>query len=553
MSYMALYRKWRPDEFEEVKGQEHVVTTLKNQIIHDRIGHAYLFCGTRGTGKTTVAKLFAKAVNCEHPLEDGSPCNECATCQSIGSGSSLDVVEMDAASNNGVDNIRDIRENVQYSPTAGKFKVYIIDEAHMLSGGAFNALLKTLEEPPSYVIFILATTESHKIPITIRSRCQKYDFRRIGLEVIYSRLMELLQREGIEAEEKAIRYVAKVADGSMRDALSLLDQCISYYLGQTLTYEKVLEVLGAVDVEIFNELMRYVADCDTMQALRIVDEIIWQGRELSQFVADFTWYMRNLLLIQSSDAVSDQLDISADNLDSMKQIADMLEMSALVRYIRVFSEMSNQIRYSTQKRVTLELAIIKLTTPQMEIDTDSILERLRVLENKVEEGSFSLSEEQLAALSARQGGMNLDVGSSEQKETIDREAILKRELTPAEYEDMEVIIASIRQIKKDSELRGRIGKMTMSMLDRASINVGYDKKSIMLSFANDLESSMAYDRFQQEETRTALQSLIGELTGKQVDITCQMKDSLEEKDFTSVNLNHMKFLKNMDFDVKIED
>ncbi|MBQ4059689.1 MAG: DNA polymerase III subunit gamma/tau [Lachnospiraceae bacterium] len=553
MSYMALYRKWRPDEFEEVKGQEHVVTTLKNQIIHDRIGHAYLFCGTRGTGKTTVAKLFAKAVNCEHPLEDGSPCNECATCQSIGSGSSLDVVEMDAASNNGVDNIRDIRENVQYSPTAGKFKVYIIDEAHMLSGGAFNALLKTLEEPPSYVIFILATTESHKIPITIRSRCQKYDFRRIGLEVIYSRLMELLQREGIEAEEKAIRYVAKVADGSMRDALSLLDQCISYYLGQTLTYEKVLEVLGAVDVEIFNELMRYVTTNDTMQALRIVDEIIWQGRELSQFVADFTWYMRNLLLIQSSDAVSDQLDISADNLDSMKQIADMLEMSALVRYIRVFSEMSNQIRYSTQKRVTLELAIIKLTTPQMEIDTDSILERLRVLENKVEEGSFSLSEEQLAALSARQGGMNLDVGSSEQKETIDREAILKRELTPAEYEDMEVIIASIRQIKKDSELRGRIGKMTMSMLDRASINVGYDKKSIMLSFANDLESSMAYDRFQQEETRTALQSLIGELTGKQVDITCQMKDSLEEKDFTSVNLNHMKFLKNMDFDVKIED
>lgn len=553
MSYMALYRKWRPDEFEEVKGQEHVVTTLKNQIIHDRIGHAYLFCGTRGTGKTTVAKLFAKAVNCEHPLEDGSPCNECATCKTISSGSSLDVIEMDAASNNGVDNIRDIRENVQYSPTAGKFKVYIIDEAHMLSGGAFNALLKTLEEPPSYVIFILATTESHKIPITIRSRCQKYDFRRIGLEVIYGRLMELLQREGIEAEEKAIRYVAKVADGSMRDALSLLDQCISYYLGQTLTYEKVLEVLGAVDVEIFNELMRYVATNNNMQALRIVDEIIWQGRELSQFVTDFTWYMRNLLLIKSSDAVGDQLDISADNLDSMKQIADGVEMSALMRYIRVFSEMSNQIRYSTQKRVTLELAVIKLTTPQMEIDTDSILERLRVLENKVEEGTFSLSEEQLAALSARQGDEYSDVGSFEQKDTIDREEILKRELTPAEYEDMEVIITSIQKIKKDSELRGRIGKMTMSMLDRASINIGYDKKSIMLSFANDLQSSMAYDRCQQEETRTALQALIGELTGKQVDITCQMKDSLEEKDYTSVNLNHMKFLKNMDFDVKIED
>ncbi len=536
MSYMALYRKWRPDEFEEVKGQEHVVTTLKNQIIHDRIGHAYLFCGTRGTGKTTVAKLFAKAVNCEHPLEDGSPCNECATCKTISSGSSLDVIEMDAASNNGVDNIRDIRENVQYSPTVGKFKVYIIDEAHMLSGGAFNALLKTLEEPPAYVIFILATTESHKIPITIRSRCQKYDFRRIGLEVIYNRLMELLQREGIEAEEKAIRYVAKVADGSMRDALSLLDQCISYYLGQTLTYEKVLEVLGAVDVEIFSELMRYVTAGDTTNALRIVDEVIWQGRELSQFVSDFTWYMRNLLLIKSSDAVNDQLDISADNLDSMKQIAGEVPMPALMRYIRVFSELSTQIRYSAQKRVTLELAVIKLTTPQMEIDTESILERLRVLESKVEEGAFSLSEEQLAALSARQGENHSSVNVVDAGKEIDREGILKAALTPAEMEDMDAIRASLRQIQQDPELCSRVGVGTMDMLKYGSVNVGHDHKSLMFSFSNDLRSTMAYNQFQKEEHRAAIQELIGELTGKQVEIRCQLKDSLEERDAESVDL-----------------
>lgn len=270
MSYMALYRKWRPDEFEEVKGQEHVVTTLKNQIIHDRVGHAYLFCGTRGTGKTTVAKLFAKAVNCEHPLPDGSPCNECAACKGIQAGSSLNVIEIDAASNNGVDNIRDIREEVQYSPAEGKYKVYIIDEVHMLSIGAFNALLKTLEEPPSYVIFILATTEAHKIPITILSRCQRYDFRRIRLETIYERLTELLDREGIEAEEKAVRYVAKAADGSMRDALSLMEQCISFYLGQKLTYDNVLEVLGAVDVEVFNRLIREVVKGHTMEALQIL-------------------------------------------------------------------------------------------------------------------------------------------------------------------------------------------------------------------------------------------------------------------------------------------
>ena len=227
MSYTALYRKFRPQEFTDVRGQDHIVTTLKNQIKADRIGHAYLFCGTRGTGKTTIAKIFARAVNCEHPA-DGSPCGECAACRSIAAGTSMNVIEIDAASNNGVDNIRQIREEVEYRPTEGRYKVYIIDEVHMLSIGAFNALLKTLEEPPSYVIFILATTESHKIPITILSRCQRYDFRRISIDVIASRLRELMDEEQVTVEEKALRYIAKAGDGSMRDALSLLDQCIAF-------------------------------------------------------------------------------------------------------------------------------------------------------------------------------------------------------------------------------------------------------------------------------------------------------------------------------------
>ena len=226
MSYTALYRKFRPDNFKDVKGQDHIVTTLKNQIQADRIGHAYLFCGTRGTGKTSIAKLFAKTVNCEHPIE-GSPCGECASCRSIAAGANMNVIEIDAASNNGVDNIREIVDEVSYSPAEGKYKVYIIDEVHMLSIGAFNALLKTLEEPPSYVIFILATTEVHKIPITILSRCQRYDFKRISIETITARMQELMEAEGVQVEEKALRYVAKTADGSMRDALSLLDQCIA--------------------------------------------------------------------------------------------------------------------------------------------------------------------------------------------------------------------------------------------------------------------------------------------------------------------------------------
>ena len=293
MSYTALYRKYRPSEFEDVKGQDHIVTTLKNQIKADRIGHAYLFCGTRGTGKTTVAKIFAKAVNCEHPV-DGSPCGECQSCKAIAAGSSMNVIEIDAASNNGVENIRQIREEVSYSPTQGKYKVYIIDEVHMLSIGAFNALLKTLEEPPSYVIFILATTESHKIPITILSRCQKYDFRRISIETISARLMDLLEQEGVEAEEKAVRYVAKAGDGSMRDALSLLDQCIAFYLGEPLTYDHVLEVLGAVDTEVFSRLLRSILANDIVAAIELLEDLIVQGRELGQFVTDFVWYLRNV-------------------------------------------------------------------------------------------------------------------------------------------------------------------------------------------------------------------------------------------------------------------
>ena len=243
MSYTALYRKWRPAGFADVKGQDHIVQTLKNQITGQRIGHAYLFCGTRGTGKTTIAKIFAKAVNCEHPV-DGSPCGECESCRSIASGRSMNVVEIDAASNNGVENIREIREQVQYPPTEGRYRVYIIDEVHMLSTGAFNALLKTLEEPPAYVIFILATTEVHKIPITVLSRCQRYDFRRITIETIAARLRELADAEQIPVEERALTYLAKAADGSMRDALSLLDQCVAFHFGTLLTYDNVLEVLG---------------------------------------------------------------------------------------------------------------------------------------------------------------------------------------------------------------------------------------------------------------------------------------------------------------------
>ena len=387
MSYTALYRKFRPSTFDEVKGQDHIVQTLKNQINANRIGHAYLFCGTRGTGKTSVAKIFAKAVNCEHPV-NGSPCNECDVCKGINSGSSMNVIEIDAASNNGVDNIRQIRDEIQYTPSSGKYTVYIIDEVHMLSIGAFNALLKTLEEPPSYVMFILATTEPHKIPITILSRCQRYDFKRITIDTIAGRLMELMEKENIEVEEKAIRYVAKAADGSMRDALSLLDQCIAFYLGQKLTYENVLEVLGAVDNEIFSQLTRSVIEGDVVGCIHVLDEMVMQGRELGQFVNDFIWYLRNLMLIKTSEEASDIIDASAERIQALKEEAEMVDTDVIMRYIRIFSELSSQIKYSSQKRVLIEIALIKLTKPAMENDISSLNNRMAIVEKKIESGDI---------------------------------------------------------------------------------------------------------------------------------------------------------------------
>lgn len=384
MSYTALYRKWRPASFPDVKGQEAIVTTLKNQILTGRIGHAYLFCGTRGTGKTTVAKIFARAVNCEHPV-DGNPCGVCPACRAIEAGASMNVAEIDAASNNGVDNIREIRDEVQYSPAEGRYRVYIIDEAHMLSAGAFNALLKTLEEPPSYVIFILATTEPHKIPVTVLSRCQRYDFRRISSDVLVERLRELADYEQVEVEEQALRYIAKKSDGAMRDAISLFDQCISFHIGEKLTHEKVLSVLGAVDQEIFSAYLRSTARGDTTQVLLQIEEIVMSGRELGQFVQDFVWYMRNLLLLKTAEADPEMLDLTKEDWERLREESCLTSPDGLMRLIRIYSDLYNQMRNAVNKRVLLEVAAIRTTQPAMEQDLSSVLARMDLLEQKLKD------------------------------------------------------------------------------------------------------------------------------------------------------------------------
>lgn len=449
MSYTALYRKWRPTSFEEVRGQDHIVKTLKNQINSGRIGHAYLFCGTRGTGKTSIAKIFARAVNCEHPV-DGSPCGECSMCRQIAEGASLNVVEIDAASNNGVENIRDIREQVQYPPTDGRYRVYIIDEVHMLSIGAFNALLKTLEEPPSYVIFILATTEVHKIPITILSRCQRYDFKRISIDTIAGRLAELTQAEQIDVDDRALRYVARAADGSMRDALSLLDKCVAFHFGEKLTYDNVLEVLGAVDNRVFSKLFQAVLASDTKACIREIEEMIIQGRDLSQLVNDFVWYMRNLLIAKTTDEPGDMLDMSEENLAVLKEEAAGVDTETLMRYIRIFSELSGQLRYASQKRILVEIAFIKLTTPSMEQNLDSILQRITLLEQKMQEMPDNLQKLASLAPAAGQAASSKTavVETSPEPKTVS--------LPPAQYEDLMLMRKEWGRIASLSQLVGSI-------------------------------------------------------------------------------------------------
>ena len=508
MSYTALYRKFRPDTFADVKGQDHIVTTLKNQIQADRLGHAYLFCGTRGTGKTTIAKILAKAVNCEHPV-DGSPCNECASCKAIQAGISTNVIEIDAASNNGVDNIREIREEVAYRPTEGRYKVYIIDEVHMLSIGAFNALLKTLEEPPEYVIFILATTEVHKIPITILSRCQHYDFRRISIETITDRMKELMDAEHVDVEDKALRYIAKAADGSMRDALSLLDQCIAFYLGQKLTYDNVLEVLGAVDTDVFSQLLRKVIARDVSGVLDVVDDLVMPGRELSQLAADFTWYLRNLLLVKTSDNIEDVLDVSTENMMQLKEEAQMVEPDMLFRYIRIFSELSGQLKYATQKRVMLEVALIKLCTPAMEPDQDTLLDRIRAVEEKVEKGMAAAANAQERIVYVNADGVPGGEGSGMPGEygPGGRNSGQRPELPNAIPEDVQEVVKNFRSIADEAS------GMVRGYLKKARLSLGGDNRLLIV-----LPDTLAASVVGREDHVQELEGLIEQKIGKKVEV-----------------------------------
>ena len=389
--YTALYRAYRPEVFEEIMGQEHIVRILRNQIDTDSTSHAYLFCGTRGTGKTTTARILAKGLNCTS--EGVRPCGTCSTCMSIKEGTFLDVVEIDAASNNGVDNIRELRESVKYPPAAGRKKVYIIDEVHMLSTGAFNALLKTLEEPPDYVVFILATTEPQKLPATILSRCMRLDFKRVPERVLIDGMSEICARQGIDVSEDALRIIAANADGSVRDGLSILDQCISG--GETsIDAADVLDFLGASGEETFTELTELVRKGNTSEALVLLAGALADGKDVRQFMRDWVNHYRNLLMVKFIRDPQDVINLSAENIDRLRRQAQVTDLDDINRGILELSRTMQEAKWSTQPRILLELVIVRLSSVYFSSmhHQDSVYEQKPVQRRQVQAAAMDVAK-----------------------------------------------------------------------------------------------------------------------------------------------------------------
>lgn len=384
MSYMALYREFRPKSFQDIIGQDHIVTTLKNQINSDRIAHAYLFTGTRGTGKTSMAKIFSKAVNCLNPV-DGNPCNECSICKGVNDGTLLDVIEMDAASNRKLENALDIIETVNYPPQSAKYKVYIIDEVHMLTTQAFNALLKTIEEPPSYVIFILATTDPQKVPATILSRCQRFDFKRIKSEDAFLRLKHIIDMKGVYAEDDALKIISKVSEGAMRDCLSILDQAISMGDGK-VDVDLVSSMLGITGRKSIFDLVKYMAEADIDSALKEIDSVILSGKDIMQYIKDVIKHLRNLLVIRVSKNPEDTIDIGVDTAKDLLEQSKGLKYEDIVRAINIFIEAEQEMKLTSQWRIVLEMAIIRFSKREYDISPEILLKRISRLENIIENG-----------------------------------------------------------------------------------------------------------------------------------------------------------------------
>lgn len=513
MGYRALYREWRPQTFADVVGQSHITTTLKNAIKNDRIAHAYLLCGTRGTGKTTTAKLLAKAINCLNPI-DGEPCNECEMCKSISNGTAIDVTELDAASHNGVDNIRDIIDDVQYPPQKAKYKVFIIDEVHMLSIGAVNAFLKTLEEPPARVVFILATTDPQKLPITILSRCQRFDFKRISSKNVFLRLKKISDSLDIDIEDKSLQLLARMSDGAMRDAVSILDQAIS--INSNVAYDDLVDMLGITTNDSMINIVNSVISRDTEEAVKIVNKLISDGKDTSMLIKEMITHMRNLLMINVSNNLEDVLDMSLENIEKLKEQSSRIRVEEIMRCINILQEADEEARGTKQGRIYLELAIIKMCKIKYDTSIETILSRLNKLEEKIASGNIPASK---VANEVREIKPQLSARAENSRPSVKKPVVESYKLN----EESKLTVDDVKRAFKDilSILKQRNNMVLSTALMMGKIT-GFDKGVISITFTKEYNFHKV--RLERDDHRRIINDIFSEVLNEKVAVLYNIED-----------------------------
>ncbi|WP_125154814.1 DNA polymerase III subunit gamma/tau [Clostridium rectalis] len=520
MAYTALYREWRPKIFDDVVGQQHITVTLKNQIKNNRIAHAYLFCGTRGTGKTSTAKILAKAVNCVN-IQEGEPCNQCEMCKKINAGILMDVVELDAASNNGVDKIREITEEVNYPPREAKYKVYIMDEVHMLSQGAVNAFLKTLEEPPANVIFILATTDPQKLPITILSRCQRFDFKRIKNDDIFKRLRLIVEDQGIFADDRSLNLISRMSDGAMRDALSVLDQAIAMG-SEKIDYNQVVNMLGLVTNENLIKLTDSIIDKNIENSMKTIDEIVLSGKDINYFIKDMITHMRNLLMVRVSQNPEDILDMSEENINLIKQQSDKIRVEEIMRDIRILQDAEEQSKWTKQSRIYLELAVIKMCKVEYDTSKEIILSRLNKLEEAIKNGEIKLNCETIIPKPVKKS----QVLSEKSQNKIEPE----KQFNAHSNIDIDIVKKYWRDILETF-------KAKRHMVLYASLMTSYpiDCKDGIIIIRYEKEYAFNKQRLEKDENRKIVENIFSEVLKEKV----RIKYIIDEEQVTEENPEEM--------------
>lgn len=518
--HKALYRAYRPQTFEDVVGQEHIIRTLKNQVENNNIGHAYLFTGTRGTGKTSTAKIFARAVNCTNGINQ-EPCNECDVCRDILNDNIMDVIEIDAASNNSVDDIRELRESVKYSPAKAKYKVYIIDEVHMLSQGAFNALLKTLEEPPLYIIFILATTEPHKIPATILSRCQRFDFKRVTVKDMSDRMKKICLEENIDVEEKALNLISRNSQGALRDALSILDQCISFG-DNKIEYKDVVELLGTVNIEQLFDMAECIINQDTKKSLQNLNEFVIWGKDIRNLINDLIDHFRNLMVCKVSNELDEIISLPEETVNLLKEQANSVDMNDLIRILNILSTAQDNIKSSSNPRVLAEVTMMKLAQPMFDESKEALIKRIENLEKTIESGNIKVSVN--------------SVSNTKEDDVIENNQVKEVVYENVKSEDVKLIEASWEKIRGNIKQDKQSKQMPVFFLlgDVQSFNVS--NNILYLIYSDSFE--FAKKRLSDHSTIDYIEKIIRETINRSFNIRVILESEVNNISLEIENKKH---------------